>query len=304
MGAVGLKLESVYNTLLDVMAHFHAVIDYPDEDIDDFMMQNYLSSLKCAANDLAGMMASFERGSVLRWGIPTVIVGRPNTGKSSLLNALLGYDRAIVTDTPGTTRDTIVEKALIGGVLLQLTDTAGLRKTDDAVERLGVARALDAVASSCLALLVLDGSEPLQGGDFEALRSIPPGTPIIATVNKSDLPCVIGNDELAALGVDHCRVCALTGKGLDALEAGVKRFFPETTVPPSGDIITNARQAEAICRAKDSVCSAIGAIEALVTPDALLAEVEAALSAIGEITGKVMREDITSRVFERFCVGK
>jgi tRNA modification GTPase len=303
-GAVGLKLGPVYDSLLDSVAHFHAVIDYPDEDIDDFRMQGYLSALRNAEEALARLLSTFERGRVLREGVPTAIIGRPNTGKSSLLNALLGYDRAIVTEIAGTTRDTIEEKALVGGVLLRLTDTAGLRDTDDAIEKLGVSRTLSAISSAGLVILVLDGSEPLRDEDHDALRSIPQNVPCIVALNKSDLPRVFSPDELSLSGYRLCHVSALTGDGLDDLDAEIKRSFPELASPPSGEIITNARQAEAISRAWDSVGRAVVAISESVTPDAVLTEVESALSAIGEITGKTMREDITSRIFERFCVGK
>ena len=303
-GAISVRLEPVYSELLDVMAHFHAVIDYPDEDIGEFEMQSYLSTLRKTETQLSHMLSTHTRGRVIREGVPTAIIGRPNTGKSSLLNALLGYNRAIVTETPGTTRDTIEEKILIGGVLLRLIDTAGLRKAGDAVEKLGITRTLDAVNCAGLLLPVFDGSEPLQDEDFAVLRLIPHKTPVILIVNKSDLPRVVSDEELAELGIEHCFICALTGDGLDELEKLIKKVFPDSAVPPSGEIITNARQAEAISRARESVTRAIDAIAASVTPDAVLTDVEAALLAIGEIIGKTMREDVISRIFERFCVGK
>jgi len=151
---------------------------------------------------------------------------------------------------------------------------------------------------------VLDGSETLQDGDFEALRSIPPNVPKIAVVNKSDLPCALGPDDLAGLGIGYCRVSALTGMGLDSLDAEIKKTFPELGTMPSGEVITNTRQAEAISRALAGLSLAIDAIKALVTPDAVLTDIEAALMAVGEVTGDTMREDVISRVFERFCVGK
>ena len=303
-GAVRTKLEAVYSALIDVCSHFHAVVDYPDEDIDEFKLESYLATLNGTSDTLAQMLATHEHGKILRTGIPTVIVGRPNTGKSSLLNAFLGYDRAIVTDIPGTTRDTIEEKILLGGVLLRLIDTAGIRKAKDAVEKLGVQRTLDALNRAQLALLVLDGSMPLQPEDFDALLSIPADMPRIAVVNKSDLPHAIPNEQLHDLGVDFLRVSAVTRAGFDTLESQVARLFPELAATSGGEIITNARQAEAISRARDSVSRAREAILGAVTPDAVLTEIESALAAIGEVTGKSLREDITSRIFERFCVGK
>ena len=303
-GVVTDKLAPVYSSLLDVIAHFHVVIDYPDEDVDEFEMQSHLSALIGAEEELRRLLSTHERGMVLRDGIPTAIIGRPNTGKSSLLNALLGYDRAIVTHLPGTTRDTVEEKALIGGVTLRLIDTAGLRKAGDVVESLGIERTRAAIRGAGLVILVLDGSEVLCDEDFDALRSIPPGLPCIAAVNKYDLPPVQSEDELSNLGLEYCRVSALTGEGLDNLDAMIRKMFPESGTPPTGELITNARQAEAISRAADSVGYAIAAIGASVTPDAILTDIESALTAIGELTGKTMREDVVTRIFERFCVGK
>jgi tRNA modification GTPase len=250
------------------------------------------------------LLSTHERGRVLREGVPAAIVGRPNTGKSSLLNLLLGYDRAIVTGIAGTTRDTIEEKALVGGVLLRLIDTAGIRKADSQLEALGVERTFAALRGAGLAILVLDGSEPLRDEDFEALRSIPPGVPVLTAVNKSDLPCVLGAVDLKGFGPSLCHVSALSGGGMAGLEAEIKKLFPKPEALPQGELVTNARQAEAISRAAESVRGAIDAILASVTPDAVLTEVEASIKAIGEITGKAMREDVVARIFERFCVGK
>jgi len=337
-GAISKRLEPVYDKLVDIMAHFHAVIDYPDEDIDEFEAQRYMTVLKSARDELSQMLYTHDRGRVLRDGIPTAIIGRPNTGKSSLLNALLGYDRAIVTEHPGTTRDTIEEKVLFGGTLLRLIDTAGLRKTDDTIEKSGVGRTHAALQRAGLALLVLDGSEPLREEDHEAFQSIPEKIPKIVVINKSDLSPVLDQKELVVLGSEHalnlspdtslelapelapeltpelnpeltpergyCRVSALTGDGLAELEAAIRHIFPEMSATPSGEIITSVRQAEAISRAASSIALAIDGIAESVTPDAVLTDIEAAVSAIGEVTGKTMREDVISRIFERFCVGK
>jgi len=309
-GSISTKMDSVYNRLLEITAHFHAVIDYPDEDIDEFKMQNYLSTLQKIETELQQMLQTHDRSKVLKEGIPTAIIGRPNTGKSSLLNALLGYDRAIVTEKAGTTRDTVEEKVLIGNILLRLIDTAGLRKTDDSIEKLGVERAHAAISTASLIILVIDGSEPLNQEDYDALRSIPPEIPKIAVVNKSDLPAVIGRAELKEFGFENCMVSALSGEGLNILDEEIQKMFPEfgasSPENPSfyGEIITNARQAEALSRACEGVRAASKALTASVTPDAVLTDIETAITAIGEITGRIMREDIVSTIFERFCVGK
>ena len=303
-GAIAVKMDDIYNKLLDIIAHFHAVIDYPDEDIDDFDIRVYLSQLKSIEAGLCRMLDTHERGMVLRDGIPTAIIGRPNTGKSSLLNALLGYDRAIVTDTAGTTRDTIEEKLAVGNILLRLIDTAGLRKSDDAVEKLGVERSLAAIREAGLVLLVLDGSEPLGSEDYNALHSTLHDTPKIAVVNKSDLPAALELCQLDELGVSWCMVSALSGEGLDCLTAKIRDMFPEFDSVASGDVLTNMRQVDAISRAAAALRLASSALAAAVTPDATLSDIEIALAAIGEVTGKTVREDIISRIFERFCVGK
>ena len=303
-GAIGLKMEHIYDRLLDIIAHFHAVIDYPDEDIDEFEMQNYLNVLREADSEFRRMLETHERGRVLREGIPTAIIGRPNTGKSSLLNALLGYNRAIVTEVAGTTRDTIEEKLLVGNVLLRLIDTAGLRETDDRIEKMGVERTLAALRGAKLVILVLDGSEPLKSEDFDALQSIPTDTPKIAVVNKSDLPAALEEAELKKLDIKYCNVSALSGDGLDSFESDLRGMFPEFGVSPSGEILTNVRQADAISRAAESLRLAATALTDSVTPDAVLTDIEAAIAAIGEVTGKTMSDDIISRIFERFCVGK
>jgi len=303
-GTISTKMESIYDRLLDVMSHFHVVLDYPDEDIDEFDMQNYLTVLRDVEDELRKMVETHDRSKFLREGVPTAIIGRANTGKSSLLNALLGYDRAIVTDVAGTTRDTIEETLLIGNILLRLIDTAGLRKTTDHIEKLGVERSLLALSGAGLVLLVLDGSEPLRNEDYDALHSIPPDIPKIAVVNKSDLPSALELSQLDELGLKWCRLSALSGKGLDLLDKEIGKMFPELSTSPAGELITNIRQAEAISGAADSVKLALAALKDEVTPDAVLTDIEAALTTIGEVTGKTMREDIISRIFERFCVGK
>ena len=310
-GAICVRLNEPYDALLDVMAHFHALIDYPDEDIDEFEMQNCLKVLLRARETITQLLSTCDRGRLLRTGIPAVIVGRPNTGKSSMLNALLGFERAIVTDVAGTTRDTLEEKAIVGGILLRLIDTAGLRRTEDQVEKLGVMRTINALRSAKLAIVVLDGSQQLQAEDYEVLDAIPGGVKRLIVLNKSDLPVALDAAQLEGAfeqteqrDTAFCSVCALTGEGLDSMEEEIKKLFPDQQITPTGEVLTSERQAEALRRVHNVLGYAIVAIEDGVTPDAVLTEVEAALAAIGEVTGKTMRDDVISRIFERFCVGK
>ena len=302
-GAVLRHAKGVYDTLQDIASHYHAVIDYPDEDIPDFQLSAYESALTGCIDRLQRLLDTFSRANVLHGGVPAVILGRPNAGKSSLLNALLGYERAIVTDVPGTTRDTIDARVTLGGVLLRLTDTAGLRDTSDPVEAIGVHRALDAAADAALAIAVYDASRPLDDDDRQVIAAAQRASVRIAVLNKADLPAAVQPDTLAASFDAVCVLSAKERTGLEALEQAVAEHFPAPDAP-AGEILTNARHAEAIGRALESLRAAREAMLLGVTPDAVLTEAEEAMAAIGELTGASIREDITNRIFARFCVGK
>lgn len=302
-GAILHKTDDIYNHLVDICAHYHAVLDYPDEDIEDFQLQNYEHTLDDAIVQLTRLRDSFHRGRIMTEGAKAAIIGKPNAGKSSLLNALLGYDRAIVTDIAGTTRDTIEERVKLGNVLLRLTDTAGLRETEDAVEKLGVDRALSAAQASDLVIAVFDGTALLTEEDQDTIRAAGNCEKRIAVVNKSDQPLVA---DLSTLEGKFSAICTLSAKehtGLDALEAEVDRLFPIPDAPV-GEILTNARQVDAVGRALEALHAAKDAMALGITPDAVLTEAEEAMAALGELTGKTIREDVTNRIFSRFCVGK
>ncbi len=299
-GAIHRKAESIYSMLADVSAHFHAVLDYPDEDIEDFQLRDYCEKLRNGQRELRTFLKSFDHGQIMSSGIPTAIIGLPNAGKSSLLNALVGYERAIVTEVPGTTRDTVEERVRLGGVTLRLIDTAGIRETEDRVEKLGVERSISAAENAALILAVIDGSREAEEETRRILQTAERSEHAIAVISKADLPQRL---EKLETRLPQLHLSSLNGEGMEQLEKMIAAMFPAPSVP-AGEILTNARQAEAVRRACESMEAALCAMEEGNTPDIVLTETETAMQALGELTGSSVREDITDRIFSRFCVGK
>ena len=307
-GGLRRVLEPIQDALLDITSRFYAVVDYPDEDIEDIQPEQVAEALASADRRLTALLATCRRGKVLKSGVRTAIVGRPNAGKSSLLNALAGYERAIVTDVPGTTRDTVEESVLCGGVLLRLIDTAGIRDTADIVEQKGVERSRKALESADLVLAVVDTSRPFSEEDAALLDLAARQKRWILIGSKSDLlstpaPFLTwqsGQTPPSATVI----LSSVTGEGLDQLEAAVAALFPAGDPKEAGSLLTDQRQEEAARRARDAVRRAGEALESGLTPDAVLTDAEEALDALGELTGRTAREEIVSRIFSRFCVGK
>ena len=300
-GVLQKKLDPIYNDLTDLCSHFHAVLDYPDEDIEDFGLSSYEGALRTDAKALYALLQTYRQGRILRQGVAAAIVGKPNVGKSSLLNALAGYDRVIVTEVAGTTRDTVEETVMVGHTRLRLIDTAGIRETEDRIEAMGVERSKQAAEDADLIIFVCDGSKPLTEEDRQVIEYCCEHEHAIALINKSDLGNAVEPGELPFLYV--IRICAQTGDGLDLLADVVDEMFAGE-LPCDGSILTNARQFDAIRRAYEAMLRALQGLKLGLTPDAVLTDVEEAMEAMGEVTGATVREDITARIFERFCVGK
>lgn len=312
-GALSRRVGQIYSALVDVMAHFHAVLDYPDEDIDPFTLTKLEDDLSAQSRALHDLLATYQRGRRLNQGVRCVLVGRPNAGKSSLLNALVGYDRAIVTDIPGTTRDTVEESVLCGGVLLRLIDTAGIRATEDPVEQLGVERSRRAIASAELVLAVVDGAVPEDSEEGSLLADVARcGVPWLLVFTKRDMAGGLrtagavfpaGEGPLAPPAA-VVSLSSVTGEGLEDLGNAVAALFPAGDPGEAGSLLTDRRQEDAARRALDAVRRALEALETGMTPDAVLTDAEEALDALGELTGRTAKEEIVSRIFSRFCVGK
>ena len=297
-GRLSARITDVERELLDALSGLEAAIDYPEE-LEDDVTSALPEVLAAAERELQALAGAGLSGRVLREGARVAIVGRPNAGKSSLLNALAGAERAIVTQFAGTTRDVLEETVSMEGVPVTLYDTAGIRAADDPVERIGVERARLAAERADLLLVCFDAAAPLTEEDLALLRETE-GRPRIAVCNKSDLPALWSAETLAAQGISACTVSAETGEGLAALRHAIAvRVAPEQ----ESALVTNARHIEALQLAAAAVAEARqnagGAELELVATD-----LREALSALGQITGRTAAADLIERIFSKFCVGK
>ncbi len=294
-------LRAARAAAMELLAYLSARADFPDEDVP---LRDIGPALASLSEQLDQLVADAEFGILQREGVRIAIVGRPNAGKSSLLNRLLRHDRAIVTPVPGTTRDTIEETANLRGLPVVLTDTAGIREAVDAVERFGVERSRAAAAASDLLLVVIDASEPLTADD-QTLLAMSAGAPCVAALNKCDLGAVVAPDALAAAGICAIRTSALTGAGLDLLE---EMLFEAATArrrpPAAGAALSTVRQRDAALRAAASVRAAYAGFASNAPEDLLSVDLSAAVRALGELTGEDATEDLLDTIFSRFCIGK
>ncbi|HBC25863.1 MAG TPA: tRNA uridine-5-carboxymethylaminomethyl(34) synthesis GTPase MnmE [Ruminococcaceae bacterium] len=302
-GALFRRISKIRDSLLDTAAHLSAWADYPEDDIPEVSPESLLSVLSEAKEELSRLLDQFDAGRVLREGVDTVIVGRPNVGKSTLMNLLAGCERSIVTSFPGTTRDVVEDTVVLGGIPLRLADTAGIRPTDDPVESIGVNRAKKRIRSAELALAVFDLSRELNGEDEALIRELE-GIPAVAVLNKSDLSEKLDVEYIRNKFKQIVYLSALTGEGLSQLEKAVSELFYTSELNPSEGILFTERQRDAARRAVGELSAALSALRSGMTLDAVTVSIEAAVSALLELTGERATTAIVDSVFSHFCVGK
>lgn len=302
-GALSRRIEKLRSDLTDIGAHLAAWADYPDDDIpqvDETMLKTRLAAGKTALKDL---LAGFDGGRILREGVVTVIAGRPNAGKSTLMNLLAGCERSIVTDLAGTTRDVVEETVLLGEIPLRLADTAGIRDTEDRVEQIGVRMALDRVKTAQFVLAVFDASEELNDDD-RALMDAIGDTPAVAVINKSDLAPKIDRAEIDKHFKEIVTISALSGEGLPALQNAAARALKTAELNPNDGILYTERQRADVQKALTALEEAENALFMGMTWDAVTVSLEGAIAALNELTGERVSDAVVDQVFEKFCVGK
>jgi len=297
-GRLSRQIRSIRNELLSVLAYLTARIDFPEDEIEE---QDALGPIKKAHSELDELITGADAGIVYRQGVRTAIAGRPNVGKSSLLNRLLRESRAIVTPIPGTTRDTLEEVVNLKGVPFVLTDTAGITHSEEVIETLGVERSRKAIEQSSLVLLVTDASEPLNATDLEIIELLD-GRAVLVVANKCDLPSQI---DLRSLPWPIVRTSALTGEGVSVLEEKMADIaLGGKVVSSDAFLVTNIRHKEALERAAQHLCQAEESLESDMPDDFVTIDLTAALDALGEITGETVNEELLDMIFSRFCIGK
>ena len=302
-GRLSKKINSLRERLLGLIAHVQVLIDYPDEELeplsdDEFMKE--LSSIKLEASKL---LATSEAGSLIKNGIKTAIVGKPNVGKSSLLNLLSGEEKAIVTDIEGTTRDAIEECVSLGGISLNLVDTAGIRETEDKIEAIGVKKSKEYIEKSKLIIFVADAASGIDENDIEIIESLK-DKKCVALINKCD-KAKLKDESILKENFDRIiHFSAKTSEGLDKLEQTIKEMFEIGEIENNSDIITNARHKDALIKAQAALSSAIESAQMGISADTLFIDIEDAISALGEIVGLTVSEEVVDRIFHSFCVGK
>lgn len=302
-GVLRKKINSVKDDLLSLAAHLSAWADYPEEDIAEVTDDMIFDTCNKAITALEKLLSNYDSGQAVKQGIDTVIAGKPNVGKSTLMNLLSGCERSIVTDIPGTTRDIVEDTVVVGDVILRLSDTAGLRETDDTVEKIGVDRARKRLEECGLLLAVFDNSRELDSEDIELLKSAK-NVPAVAIINKTDLEQKLDVNYISNIISNIVYVSAKSGEGHEELVKAVEKIAGTENLNPSEGILSNERQRLAVSNALSSIKEARDALSLGMTFDAVTVSLEDAISQLLELTGEKASDEIIDRVFHNFCVGK
>ncbi len=305
-GELSSRICAMREDMLDLMAHIEVSIDYPEEDIEDMDINAVKQRLGQLKHKMSHLLDTAEQGKLIRHGIKTVIVGKPNVGKSSLLNALLGENRAIVTEIPGTTRDIIEESVNIKEVLVRIIDTAGIRKTTDMVEEMGVERSKQNIEDADLILWVMDASRPIEDEDREILDDIQHKKTLII-LNKMDCPVALDFKELKSIAKDIpiVKACMINQEGIEEIKEYIHNMVISGKVSADdGVIITNIRHQEALINSLQHVNDALISIDEGVPLDLISIDIRGAWDALGSITGETITEDLIDKIFSEFCLGK
>ncbi len=308
-GALSKKIREIRDFILETRAYVEAAVDFPEEEVEIIERGKVKERLFEAVDRIEELLKTYREGRLIKEGIKVAIVGRPNVGKSSLLNALLQEERAIVTEIPGTTRDVIEETVTFRGLPLRLIDTAGIREAEDRVERIGIERSLKKLKEADVVLFLIDGSEGFTDEDREILGQIENREKVILVVNKKDLGLKFTCRDAESLGIKRCvEISAKKGEGIEKLAELITELVmlePEAVVGGNEVVITSERHRELLERAKESLLRAIRTLESgIESPEFLSMDLEDALKSLGEIVGEVTTEDMYDIIFSRFCIGK
>ena len=302
-GALRKRIDNIKSMLVSLAGHLCAWADYPEEDIPEVTSSKIEETLNSAKLEVEDLINSYETGQAILHGIDTVIAGRPNVGKSTLMNLLSGFDKSIVTEIPGTTRDVVEETVIVGDVTLRLCDTAGIRDTDNVVEKIGVDRTIERLSSCSLVLAVFDSSEELTREDLSLIASLK-DVPAIAIINKSDLEKKIDTEPIKKNIPNIIEISAKTGEGKKQLEAAVAEVTGTKDFDPCSGILSSERQRNAAISAMSALLDAQNTLRAGFSFDAVTVCVEEAIDSLLQLTGENVSDAVVDDVFHSFCVGK
>ena len=302
-GALYKKIRAITDELTELQSHFAAWSDYPEEDVPELSDEHMGAALKNAESVLKRLMETYDAGKIIREGAAAVICGKPNVGKSTLMNLISGRDRSIVTEVAGTTRDVVEESVLVGDIPIRLLDTAGIHDTEDAVEKIGVDMANTEIDRCDVVIAVFDSSAPLDENDMALIEKLK-GKPAVAVINKSDLETKADVEYIRKGFEKAVVISAAKGSGEEEFRKALSEVLKTADLDPSEPVMANERQLDCVRRGERAISEALEALDFGMTLDAVGICVETALDALYELTGEKASDAVIDRVFSRFCVGK